>query len=65
MTFLRDVDRDVYTEREPEATAASCGYVCKRCSGPAPTGVGYASSKVPCDDARLSCDCGYSVKAIN
>lgn len=42
----------------------SGGYVCKRCGGPAPVGVGFASS-APGAAARSAmvdaCPCGYSV----
>lgn len=45
----------------------SAGYVCKRCGGPAPVGVGFASS-APGAAARSAirdaCPCGYSVAAV-
>jgi len=47
-----------------ERDAGAVGYVCKRCGGPAPVGVGYVSHAV--DDAhasqgRMVCPCGYSM----
>lgn len=42
----------------------SAGYVCKRCGGPAPVGVGYVST-APGAEVRSAmvdaCPCGYSV----
>lgn len=41
------------------------GYICKRCGGPAPTGIGYAvtGAAVAKGSAALSqCGCGYSLK---
>lgn len=42
------------------------GYICKRCGGPAPVGVGYVVQGKPAEAAsayRSMCDCGYSRKA--
>ncbi len=41
------------------------GYVCKKCEGAAPVGVGYAiyGWSGVADESRTSCDCGYSRKA--
>lgn len=41
------------------------GYICKRCGGPAPTGIGYAATGAAAakKSAALSqCKCGYSKK---
>ena len=44
----------------PEET----GYVCKRCGGVSPVGIGYAvyGWRGVADLSRTSCDCGHSVK---
>lgn len=39
------------------------GYICKRCGGPSPIGVGYASSEpgaYEASEGRAACDCGCS-----
>lgn len=44
----------------------ACGYVCKRCGGPAPVGVGYAapgSEAAAASEGLTRCACGYSVHA--
>lgn len=49
-----------------DAVMAGTGYVCKRCNGPAPMGVGYAFQSLPGVVASLSidaCPCGYSMLA--
>jgi len=43
---------------------AACGFVCKRCGGPAPVGVGYAAVGVEAaaaSEGLTRCACGYSV----
>lgn len=38
------------------------GYICKQCGGPAPMGVGYASTEGAAEMSSLKeCACGYSV----
>lgn len=43
------------------------GYLCKRCAGTAPMGVGFTSYRIG-DRARseavTACECGYSVTAV-
>lgn len=40
------------------------GYICKKCSGPSPIGVGYTGPSTQAaylaSRDRRSCDCGYS-----
>lgn len=41
------------------------GYVCKRCDGPSPVGVGYAvtaDGAAQASAAADTCPCGYSVR---
>jgi len=42
------------------------GFVCKRCGGPAPAGIGYVDYEGEINAraaaARKSCPCGYSTK---
>ncbi len=43
-------------------TRFTTGYVCKRCTGPSPVGVGYTDPTAPRMGDLDSCACGYSVK---
>ena len=46
-------------------TIAPAGYVCKRCGGPAPIGIGYASTAPGAHTASRAlavCGCGWSVR---
>lgn len=42
------------------------GFICKRCGGPAPAGIGYVDYEGEINAraaaARKSCPCGYSIK---
>lgn len=43
---------------------SACGFVCKRCHGPSPQGVGYAAPGVEAaaaSEGLTRCACGYSV----
>lgn len=45
------------------AGPAHAGYICKRCGGPSPVGVGYADTSdgaAAKSAGRHACDCGYS-----
>ena len=45
---------------------APVGYVCKRCGGPSPVGVGYAApgaAAAAASEGLTRCQCGYSVRA--
>lgn len=41
----------------------STGYVCKKCNGPAPVGIGYATSEPATGDVE-TCPCGYSRREV-
>lgn len=56
----------VFREAAEKAEAALSnleqrGYICKRCGGPSPVGVGYVSGG-PASDVD-ECPCGHSVRA--
>lgn len=46
-----------------DAESEPCGYICKRCGGASPVGVGYTDhtpGALAQSQARTACDCGYS-----